>query len=66
VVLLTVIDRPRFYFTANRIKRLLLLIALFSFILGAIAAQFSITAGTILFGIMIVSLITYVILWFVT
>lgn len=61
-----VIDRPRFYFKANKIKRWLALIALLSFICSLVTYQFSIQASGVFVLITILAVIIYVILWFVT
>jgi hypothetical protein len=62
-----VIDRPGFYFSANKVKRWLLIIAFFSFIFALITAGLNIIEAVAVFmGITIFAILIYVILWFIT
>jgi len=64
-----VIDRPRFYFTANKIKRWLLIIALVSFVLSLVAyalAPNNVEATASFVGVTILAIVAYLILWFIT
>jgi len=61
-----VIDKPRFYFTANKIKHWLLIIALVSFVLSLIIVTYNMQVAAIFIFSMILALAIYLILWFVT
>lgn len=61
-----VIDKPGFYFTANKVKHWLLIIALVSFVLSLIIATYNVQAAAIFIFIVILALVIYLILWFIT
>ena len=61
-----VIDRPNFYFKADRVKRWLAIIILISFVLSFIIANFNFQVATILFIMTVLSGIIYVSLWFIS
>ena len=61
-----VIDRPGFYFRADKIKQWLAIIILVSVVLSFFVSQYDSLAGGFLILIAILCAVAYVALWFLT
>jgi len=66
-----VIDRPHFYFTANKIKRFISFAILMLFLLAIVASiipdnPLAFRIGVFSFTLIFILIITYLILWIIT